>query len=254
MARKEFMVDKLKVKVLDNPAEMGKTAAEAIRADILQLLKEQKEISVMFAAAPSQDTTLDTLKNYDDIPWNRINVFHMDEYVGISPNASQSFRNYLCRNFFNFFEFKSLNLINADNENYEKVAKDYDKLLKEKGIDLIILGIGESGHIAFNDPPEAKFTGESWTKIVKLSLVSRNQQVHDGCFAKLEDVPEYAVTVTIPAFLKAKKLHCVVPGKLKAEAVRKTILEPVSENCPASVLRKRDGATLYIEKDSASSL
>ena len=254
MEKNSFIVDQMEVRVFKDAEELGNAAASAIRVDLLRLIEKKGEISVMFAAAPSQDTTLNALKEYKDIPWEKVNAFHMDEYVGISSEVPQSFRNYLTRNFFSSCNFKSLNLLDAGQKNYKKVAEEYSDTLKEHGIDLIVLGIGENGHIAFNDPPEARFNEERWTKIVKLSLASRNQQVHDGCFLKLTDVPEYAVTVTIPAFLAATKLHCVVPGVLKAEAVRRTLEEPISENCPASVLRTRGGVTLYIDSESASKI
>ncbi|MDD4082970.1 MAG: glucosamine-6-phosphate deaminase [Sphaerochaetaceae bacterium] len=254
MVEENYYVDKLKVRIFNDAKQMGISAADAIRDDILDLLSEKDEISVMFAAAPSQDTTLDALKTLEDIPWGRVNAFHMDEYVGISEQAPQSFRNYLKRHFFDNFNFKSLNLLDADREDYLEAAKEYDSKLRTLGIDLIVLGIGENGHIAFNDPPFSKFDDSDWVKVIKLTETSRIQQVHDGCFEKLEQVPEYALTVTIPAFLSATKLHCVVPGKLKAPAVKKTLEGEISEDCPASVLRTRVGATLYIEKDSASLL
>ena len=249
-----FNVDKLDVNVLPTNAEMGKVAAKAIADDLCLLLSEKDEINVMFAAAPSQNTTLEALLGDERIDWSRVNAFHMDEYVGISIDRPQSFRNYLKKHIFDRKPFKSINLINADGPDAEKVAADYARLLDSRGIDLIVLGIGETGHVAFNDPPEASFSEPLLTKVIELNDISRMQQVHDGCFEKIEDVPKKAITVTIPAFAAARKLHCVVPGPTKAKAVKATLEGPVSEACPASVLRTHDDAHLYLDAASAAEL
>ncbi|MBO6001747.1 MAG: 6-phosphogluconolactonase, partial [Spirochaetales bacterium] len=186
--------------------------------------------------------------------WTRVNAFHMDEYVGISIDKPQSFRNYLNTHIFSRKPFKSVNLINADGPDAEKTASDYAKLLKSKGLDLIVLGIGETGHIAFNDPPDARFDEPKLAKVIELGEVSRMQQVHDGCFKTIDEVPKQAITVTIPAFVSASCLHCVVPGPTKSKAVKATLEGPVSEACPASVLRNHPNAHLYLDNDSAALL
>ena len=208
----------------------------------------------MFAAAPSQNTTLEALLDDKRINWTRVNAFHMDEYVGISIDKPQSFRNYLNVHIFSRKPFKSVNLINADGADAEKTASDYAKLLKEKGLDLIVLGIGETGHIAFNDPPDARFDESKLAKVIELGEVSRMQQVHDGCFKTIDEVPKQAITVTIPAFVAASRLHCVVPGPTKSKAVKATLEGPISEACPATVLRRHPNAHLYLDNDSAALL
>ncbi|MCR5442721.1 MAG: glucosamine-6-phosphate deaminase [Sphaerochaetaceae bacterium] len=250
----QYKVDKLDVNIYPSNREMGQAAAKAIGDDLCDLLSKKSEVNVMFAAAPSQNTTLEALLDDKRIDWSRINAFHMDEYVGISIDRPQSFRNYLKVHIFDRKPFKSVNLINADGPDAEKIASDYARLLKERGLDLIVLGIGETGHIAFNDPPEARFNEPKLAKVIELGEVSRMQQVHDGCFATLDDVPKQAITVTIPAFVAASRLHCVVPGPTKCKAVKATLEGPVSEDCPATVLRLHDNAHLYIDKDSASLL
>ena len=254
MQNSSFLIDSLKVNILENAEMLGKVAASEIRKDILSILEQKKYLNIMFAAAPSQNSTLEALKGFDDILWNRVNVFHMDEYVGIFPSAPQSFRNYLENRFFKFNTFHKKFLIKGEQKDSEKVAEGYDRLLRKYNLDLIICGIGENGHIAFNDPPEASFDENKLAKVVSLSQTSRIQQVHDGCFDNLEEVPKKAITVTIPAFLSSKKIHCVVPGKLKSEAVRKTLQEEINEFCPASILRNHSGANLYIDTESASKL
>lgn len=249
-----FKVDKLDVNVLPTNAEMGQVAAKAIAEDLCLLLSEKDEINVMFAAAPSQNTTLEALLNDGRIDWRRVNAFHMDEYVGIPIDRPQSFRNYLNKHIFDRKPFKTINLINAEGPDADKIAADYAQLLAAKGIDLIVLGIGETGHVAFNDPPEASFNEPLLAKVIDLNDISRMQQVHDGCFARIEDVPKKAITVTIPAFAAAGKLHCVVPGPTKAKAVKATLEGPVSEACPATILRMHDDAHLYLDAASAAEL
>ncbi len=250
----KYKVDRLDVNIYASNREMGQAAAKAIADDLCDLLSKKSEINVMFAAAPSQNTTLEAILDDKSVDWTRINAFHMDEYVGISIDRPQSFRNYLNTHIFSRKPFKSVNLINADGPDPEKVAADYARLLKEKGLDLIVLGIGETGHIAFNDPPDARFDEPKLAKVIELEEMSRMQQVHDGCFKTLEEVPKQAITVTIPAFVSASRLHCVVPGPTKSKAVRATLEDPISEACPASVLRRHDNAHLYLDKDSASLL
>lgn len=250
----EFKVDKLNVGIYPTNKAMGEAAAKAIADDLCQLLSIKDEINVMFAAAPSQNTTLEALLSDMRVDWTRINAFHMDEYVGISIDKPQSFRNYLNTHIFSRKPFKSVNLINADGPDPEKVADDYAGLLKKSGLDLIVLGIGETGHIAFNDPPEARFDEPKLAKVIELEEMSRMQQVHDGCFKTLDEVPKQAITVTIPAFVSATCLHCVVPGPTKSKAVKATLKGPVSEACPASVLRTHSNAHLYLDKDSAALL
>ena len=246
--------DKLQVNVFDTAEAMGNAAALAIADDMKRIIREKGSLRMMFAAAPSQDTTLKALLAIEDIPWNKVNAFHMDEYLGISEEASQSFRNFLNRSLFSKKKFGSVHLIKGDASDSQAEADRYEALLREEPLDIVLLGVGENGHIAFNDPPEASFTEPAFAKIIALDMKSRVQQVHDGCFTTLEDVPKYAITVTIPAFMQAKVLHCVVPNSRKADAVQATVLGPVDEKCPASILRTHDDAHLYLDKFSAEKL
>ena len=250
----KYKVDRLDVNIYPSNRDMGCAAAKAIGDDLCDLLSKKSEVNVMFAAAPSQNTTLEALLDDKRIDWTRVNAFHMDEYVGISIDKPQSFRNYLNTHIFSRKPFKSVNLINADGPDAEKTASDYAKLLKSKGLDLIVLGIGETGHIAFNDPPDARFDEPKLAKVIELGEVSRMQQVHDGCFKTIDEVPKQAITVTIPAFVSASRLHCVVPGPTKSKAVKATLEGPICEACPASVLRNHPNAHLYLDNDSAALL
>lgn len=248
---KEFKVEGLKVKVADSRLLMGKAAAEDIRARMLALLSEREYINVIFAAAPSQNETLASLLEYEDIDWTRVNAFHMDEYVGLPKDAPQRFGNYLSEHIFSHKPFRSINFIDPSNTAEAERAR-YTALLKEFPVDIVILGIGENGHIAFNDPGVADFNDKEMIKVVLLDDICRNQQVNDGCFAKIDDVPTHALTLTVPTLFSASSLFCSVPAKTKAWAVKETLNGTIDEHCPATIMRRHADATLYCDPDSAS--
>ena len=248
---KAFEKDKLKVEIYDTRAEMGNAAARDIKAKIAQLLAEKREINMIFAAAPSQNEVLAALADDGQIEWNRVNAYHMDEYIGLSADAPQGFGNFLKAHIFGRAPFKSVHYIDCTASDPEKEAARYEKLLGDNPPDIVVMGIGENGHIAFNDPPVADFKDARGAKVVKLDEVCRNQQVHDGCFARLEEVPKYAITLTVPTLVSAPWLFCIVPAKTKANAVKECLTGEIGEHCPASVLRLQENAVLYLDKDSA---
>jgi glucosamine-6-phosphate deaminase len=233
---------------------MGETAAKDIKERIVALLKQKSEINMIFAAAPSQNDVLLALVNDSEIEWNRINAFHMDEYIGLSKDAPQGFGNFLKAHIFDLVPFKSVNLIDISATDPEYESERYGKLLKENPTDIVVMGIGENGHIAFNDPPVADFNDKRVVKPVKLDEVCRNQQVNDGCFKSIDEVPTHALTLTCPTLVSAPYLFCIVPALTKANAVKETLTGSIDEHCPASILRTRDGAILYLDKDSSSLL
>lgn len=243
--------DNLEIKIFHTRNEMGKAAAADIADAIKELLNQKQEINMIFAAAPSQNDMLLHLCK-QNIEWERINAFHMDEYIGLDLRAPQCFSNFLKKYIFDLKPFKTVNLINADAKFPQEEAKRYAELLKNHPVDIVCMGIGENGHIAFNDPHEAKFNDTKSVKVVTLDNVCRMQQVNDGCFEKIEDVPKFALTITIPALMSAKYNFCVVPAKSKAEAVKKTVLGEISEECPASILRTKDNSILYCDSDSST--
>ena len=250
---KKMKVGKLKVKIFNTRKEMGEEAAKDIESCFKDLFKKKKNLNVVFAAAPSQNDVLKALVENKKIPWNKINAYHMDEYINLKKSASQCFSNFLKAHIFDLVPFKSVNLINSENDT-KKEIKRYEDLLKKNPPDLVVLGIGENGHIAFNDPSVADFKDKKIIKSVKLDEVCRQQQVNDGCFKKLSDVPTHALTLTIPTLYKAKHLFCVVPCKTKAKAVFETLNGKIDEHCPASILRRHSHATLYLDKDSSKLL
>ena len=250
----EFKKDKMQVKIFADRDEMGKGAAADIANCIKKLLKEKDEINMIFAAAPSQNDMLFHLLNEEGIEWERINAFHMDEYVGLDAAAPQCFSNFLRKHIFDQKPFKSVNCINAAATDAEAECERYSKLLIENPVDIVCMGIGENGHIAFNDPHVAEFNDKKVVKVVELDDVCRTQQVHDGCFDKLESVPKYAITLTIPTLMSAGYNFCVVPAKTKAEAVKRTVNDEINEKCPATILRKKENAVLYCDEQSSSLL
>lgn len=251
---KSINKDLLKVNIYETRDEMGKAAAADVKACIISLLENKEYINMIFAAAPSQNEVLAALANDKEIPWNRVNAFHMDEYIGLSPNAPQGFGNFLKEHIFGIAPFKSVNYIDISASDAEAECERYSKLLKDHPTDIVVMGIGENGHIAFNDPPVADFNDKKAVKPVQLDEVCRNQQVNDGCFAKLDDVPKTAITLTVPTLFAGDYLFCVVPAKTKANAVKATLSDEIDEHCPATILRKHKNAVLYLDCDSSALL
>lgn len=249
---KEFVKDQLHVKIFGSRAEMGLGAASDAVEYLKNLMAEQEFVNIIFAAAPSQNEFLAAMAE-SDVDWSRVNAFHMDEYIGLPSDASQGFGNFLRRAIFDKVPFNSVNYINGQNVP-EETLKQYKKLLEEYPVDVVFMGIGENGHIAFNDPHVADFNDPEVIKVVDLDEKCRMQQVNDGCFACFDEVPTHAFTLTVPTLMAAKRRFCVVPASTKAHAVYNTINGVVSEVCPASVLRTSEGTTLYLDNDSSSLL
>lgn len=249
MMTKQFKVDNLDVKVYDTRLAMGKGAAEDAIAYLKDLLAKKDEIYMIFAAAPSQNEFLAAVADAEGIDWGRVHALHMDEYVGLPDDAPQGFGNFLRRAIFNKVPFASVDYIGTSSD-AEATIERYDAILATHHVDVVFMGIGENGHIAFNDPHVADFDDPNRIKKVDLDLTCRTQQVHDGCFAALEEVPEYALTLTCPTLFSADRLFCVVPAATKADAVKATVTGPIGEHCPATILRCHKCATLYIDADS----
>ena len=250
---KKFIKDTLEVRIYDSRDEMGMAAARDIKERIAVLLKEKETINMIFAAAPSQNEVLASLASDPEIEWQRVNAFHMDEYIGLSADAPQGFGNFLKSHIFDLAPFRSVNLINTESD-AEEEARRYSELLRINPTDIVVMGIGENGHIAFNDPPVADFGDPHLVKPVKLDEICRKQQVNDGCFERIEDVPTHALTLTVPTLMSAPHVFCIVPAPTKSRAVKETVYGEVDERCPASILRRKSGAVLYLDPDSASLL
>jgi glucosamine-6-phosphate deaminase len=250
MIDKPFSEEEICIHVRDNRAEMGRKAAHDIATELQERLKEQAGARIIFAAAPSQSEMLAALVREPDIDWSRVTAFHMDEYLGLDRNAPQRFSHWLRRTLFDHLPFGTVHLIEPD-ENPDRVAKEYAEALAAEAIDIVCLGVGVNAHLAFNDPP-ADFNDPKAVRVVTLDHVCRQQQVEDGCFATLQDVPRCALTLTVPRLLAANRLFCCAPGSAKREAIRRTIHEPISPECPSTALRLHPNCTLYLDRDSAA--
>lgn len=252
---KSEKIGTLDVRVYDTRAEMGNAAGNDATDVIVALLAKKPEINMIFAAAPSQNETLAALCERKDIDWTRVNAYHMDEYIGLAADAPQRFGTFLKNAIFGKLPFRSVNYIDCTGSDPEAECARYAALLEKVKIDVVMLGIGENGHIAFNDPPVADFDDKRIIKPVSLDEVCRNQQVNDGCFASLSEVPHTALTLTVPTLFRADYLFCSVPAATKADAVYHTVTDrEISTKCPATIMRKHPHAILYCDKDSGAKI
>jgi glucosamine-6-phosphate deaminase len=249
-----FSVDALQVLVFEDRAAAGRAAAAAVSQAIRERQRASGQANVVFAAAPSQNEFLAGLVASKEIAWPAVACFHMDEYLGLAASHAASFRRYLQEHLFRLVGLPSdrLRLIAAESAARPlQTCLDYEAKLLAEPADIVCAGIGENGHLAFNDPPVADFLDPVLVKVVRLDQACRSQQVHDGCFERVEDVPTHAFTLTVPALLSARIVSVVVPGPRKANAVLTTLRGPISEACPASALRRHEGATLYLDREAA---
>lgn len=234
---------------------MARAAAAEIADIIRRRIADAGHARVVFAAAPSQAETLQALALEPDIDWGAVTAFHMDEYLGIDADAPQRFGTWLREALFDRVPVGRVELLMpvASPDADAEVAR-YAALLDAAPLDLVVCGIGVNGHLAFNDPP-ADFTTSATVIAVLLSRESRLQQVNDGLFSTIEEVPEWALTMTIPALLSARSVVCVVPGSHKAEAVRAAVDgPPMDPGSPASALRTHPDVSLYLDAESAQLL
>ena len=240
----------MKVHVAESRAELGQFAAHEIGEALRVALRTKTHVRLILAAAPSQSDMLAALRHEPGIDWSRITAFHMDEYIGLPPDAPQGFANWLKREFVGDLPLARFEPINPGN-NPEVACKRYAALLAEDPVDVVLLGIGTNGHLAFNDPP-VDLDDPLPVKVVTLDTMCREQQVLDACFATLDAVPHRAITLTIPTLLAGRELFCCVPGQHKSAAVRATLESPIGGDCPATALRTHPRCTLYLDHESSS--
>ena len=250
MLLKTIKTEKLETSIYKTRRQMGEAAAIAAAEAIERVLAEKEYANVIFAAAPSQNEMLEELLK-QNIDFSRIRAFHMDEYDGLTIRQEQSFAKYLYDHIFSLADFASVEYI-PTHLGAENACLEYAKLLEKYPPDVVCMGIGENGHIAFNDPPVADFHDPLLVKRIQLDEICRMQQGHDGCFPTLEDVPKYAVTLTVPALMQAKYLICTVPAATKANAVQAMLEGPYGECCPATALLQHSGAKMFLDADSGA--
>ena len=249
-----LQVEKLKIEIYPDSRAAGEAAAQAAAFAIRQQAQRDGDIRVIFATGASQIPTLGALTAIPDLPWNRIIGFHMDEYENLPLEHSASFRSYLRKRLTSRVAMKQFNEIDGTLDNLEQLCVDYADKLRAADPQLCLLGIGENGHLAFNDPPVADFDDPQDMKIVVLDDACRQQQFAEGWFKSLDEIPQRAVTLTIPALFRVPKLIASVPGPRKAHIVYRTLTEPITTACPATLMRTHPDCTVYLDKDSAAEL
>jgi glucosamine-6-phosphate deaminase len=249
-----IQVDALTVQVYDRHESMAVAAAHAAASLIQEALAARGRAFVVFASAASQVRFLAALAEETRVDWSRVVAFHMDEYLGIAEDHPASFRRFLRERVEVPLRPKLFHYLRGEADEPLKECERYAGLLRAQPVDVCCLGIGENGHLAFNDPHVAEFHDPRLVKIVRLDEACRRQQVGEGAFPDFASVPQFAYTLTIPALTGARKLVCVVPEKRKAEAVRRALRGLISPSCPASILRRAAHATIYLDGDSASLL
>jgi glucosamine-6-phosphate deaminase len=247
-----FQVDALSVRPYNSEAELAQDAAQLAQEHLQSILAQQGTATVILATGNSQIKFLEALIALEGVDWSRVTCFHLDEYLGIDANHPASFRRYLRERVEDRVKLKRFHYIEGDTLQPLAECDRYTRLLLAQPIDLCCLGLGQNGHLAFNEPSVADFNDERSVKLVKLEQSTRQQQVDGGYFASLDAVPQYAFTLTISTICAAKKIFCLVPGKRKAPAVKEMLQGVVQPDYPASVLRTQATATLFLDADSAS--
>lgn len=251
---KTFSADALSVRVYASQADLSQDVARITQAYLKETLETKGSAAAILATGNSQIKFLEELVRLGGVDWSKITLFHMDEYLGIDAGHKASFRRYMRERVEARVKPRAFHFLEGDALLPMDECDRYTKLLRAQAIDLCCLGIGENGHLAFNDPPVANFEDKRAVNIAKLDRECRMQQVGEGHFANLESVPQYALTLTIPMLCAAKKMLCIAPEKRKAQAVKDTLQGPVSTACPASILRRQSHATLFLDGDSTSLL
>lgn len=247
----ERLTDRLHIRIYDGKTQLGKDAAAMTAARIRQLLEKKETVNMIFAAAASQNEFLEAL-SHEELDWQRINAFHMDEYIGLPEGAPQLFGQWLKKRIFDKAPFGNVFYLNGQAINIQEECRRYSALLLRYPVDITCMGIGENTHLAFNDPHVADFADTALVKVVDLDEGSKRQQVAEDCFADVSQVPSFALTLTIPALLKAGAVFCMVPGARKAQAVYHTLTGRIDVRYPSTILRQHPNALLLLDRESAA--
>lgn len=249
-----LLFDQLTVEIHPNIPAMGLAVAQAAAQIIREAVAAHGVANVILATGNSQLAFLEALRAIPDIPWQAVNAFHMDEYVHLQPGHPASFPLTLRRNIIDHVPIGNFFPVPGLAADLDAACQGYELLLRAHPADLCCLGIGENGHLAFNEPYDARFDDPQWAKVITLSEASRRQQVGEGHFASLDETPSRAITLTIPALLAAKHILVVAPEARKAHAVYRTLYDEISPACPATILRKTAHARLFLDTDSAANI
>lgn len=250
---RKLNVEKMPVFVFDTTKSLGEAVANEFENIVNSEIEKKGEVSVILATGNSQLSFMDALRTKTNIPWEKVTCFHMDEYLGMSEDHPASFQRYIKEKLVNHVHPKEFYGIKGDAENIENELERYKYLLIEHKPSVCVLGIGENGHLAFNDPP-ADFETKDLIHVVNLDDACRLQQVNEGHFPNFAAVPEKAITLTIPALLSANIVFAVVPELRKATAVENSLFGPITPDCPASILRTQQNTRLFLDNNSASNI
>lgn len=237
----------------DRPA-MGKAAAEVVASELRGLVARDGRAAAIFASAPSQNEFLAALRADATIPWRKLTAFHLDEYVGLGAEHPASFRRFLQERLFDHVPVSAFHGLDGEARELAAECARYAALLRQERPGLAVLGVGENGHLAFIDPPVCDFAERADVRVVELDEVCRNQQVRDGAFAQVEDVPRTALSLTVPFIMSVPRAVAIVPGPAKRAAIEAALEGPVTTACPASILRRHRDATLFLDDQSAAGL
>jgi glucosamine-6-phosphate deaminase len=249
---RQFKVDALEVSIHESNRALGAAAAGEAADIIREAIARRGAANVVLATGNSQKTFLAALRAKTGIDWPKVSVFHLDEYVGLDPAHPASFPNFLRRHIIDHVRPGKFYPLSGSAADAARICREYETLLRSHPADLYALGIGENGHLAFNDPPGVRFDDPDWVKVVRLAPRSRQQQVDERHFASLSEVPTEAITVTIPAMLSASRVLVMVPEARKADALRRTLVGPITEDVPSSILRRCSRAKLFLDLESGA--
>ena len=251
--KKLSTINHVPVLIFPEPTEMGQAAADFVTEKLHEAIQARDVAHLVLATGASQFTFLEALQQ-KDIDWQKVIVFHLDEYQGMSDTHPASFRRYLKERILDRVNPRRIYFLNGDADDLEQEMNRYQRALEEHPIDIACIGIGENGHIAFNDPPVADFNDPKRVKLVALDEACRRQQLGEGWFPTLDDVPKEALTLTIPAILASQTISCVVPDQRKAQAVHDALYADVSTRCPATILRTHSDVRLFLDQAAASKI
>ena len=251
---RSFKTDSLVIHVYDSSALLGRAASDFVAGELVSAVRKKGSANLILATGASQFAFLDAFKKDRSVDWSKVTVFHLDEYRGMSDQHPASFRRYLRERILNDVRPARVHFLEGDASDGEAESARYAAVLRTHPIDVACIGIGENGHIAFNDPAVADFSDPSLVKVVELDEACRRQQLGEGWFKTLRDVPTHALSLTIPAIMDCRVVSAVVPDLRKARAVADTLNGPISTACPASILRRHPQARLFLDRDSASGL
>jgi glucosamine-6-phosphate deaminase len=251
---RSFKAELLDVSVYNDDVSLGRAAADYVTGELAAAVRENGSVNLILATGASQFEFLEAFKNDRSVDWSKITVFHLDEYKGMSDQHPASFRRYLRERILDEVRPAQVHFLQGDAADAEAEAARYEALLKNRPIHMACIGIGENGHIAFNDPAVADFNDSRLVKVVELDDACRRQQLGEGWFKTFDEVPTHALSLTIPAIMNCRIISCVVPHQRKAQAVRDALLGPIHTDCPASILRKHPRTRLFLDMESAGLL